>query len=622
MKINTNISSMITQRYLQTTQKALARSLARLSSGKRVNSAKDDPASLSVAARFESQLRGFAQVGRDVNRAMSLLNNVDSALGTQIDMVQRMRELAVQASNGTLSTNDREAIQRELNQILEEFDGIANRAEFDSTKLLDGSFGTKNILVGLESNQSIDVGIEGSRAIDILKRTVGSGAFKFQQTVGVTFAPVDVEIGDFNNDGHMDLATNNFGDALSVLIGRGDGTFKNQVTYAIGTASTWLAVGDVNGDDKLDLVSSDTGEISVLLGRGDGTFQNRLTLAIAGASSEIRLQDINGDGLDDIATTTTTNDRIEVFLSYGNGHFSSAITTAVSGSPGALNLVDFNNDGKLDAFYRDNTEQTISIMLGNGNGTFGARATLLGETGIRSLEAADFNNDGKIDLVAGGSTNDRLSVYFGNGNGGFGAATNYSATDPWGLVLNDVNGDGYTDLVYTQRAQHGLGVRLNNGNGTFGAESRYTSGVSNGPNQVKLGDFNSDGVLDAVTANSGVNDLGIFLAIPTEKYFATDFSVADQEKAQNLIGVADEALERLLERRSNISSLVSRLERVVDSSLVLSESIAEARSQLLDTNYAEEMAEFVRNQIMQQAGVLVLGQANFSLQVVLQLLRN
>jgi len=155
--INTNIASLNAQRNLNASQNSLAVSLQRLSSGLRINSAKDDAAGLAISDRFTSQIRGLNQAARNANDGISLAQTAEGALGEVTNNLQRIRELAVQSSNATNSSSDRTALQAEVAQLLNEIDRVANQTSFNGVKLLDGSFSGAVFQVGANAGESITV---------------------------------------------------------------------------------------------------------------------------------------------------------------------------------------------------------------------------------------------------------------------------------------------------------------------------------------------------------------------------------------------------------------------------------------------------------------------------------
>lgn len=153
--INTNVASLSAQRNLSTSQSSLNTSIQRLSSGLRINTAKDDAAGLAISERFTSQIRGTNQAMRNANDGISLAQVTEGAMKAAGDILQRVRELAVQSANATNSAGDRQALQQEVTQLVAELDRISQTTEFNGQKLLDGTFGTAQFQVGANANQTI-----------------------------------------------------------------------------------------------------------------------------------------------------------------------------------------------------------------------------------------------------------------------------------------------------------------------------------------------------------------------------------------------------------------------------------------------------------------------------------
>lgn len=163
--INTNIASLNAQRNLNKSQITLNTSLQRLSSGLRINSAKDDAAGLAISERMTSQIRGLDQAQRNANDGISLAQTAEGALGTIGDNLQRIRELAVQSANATNSTSDRASLDAESSQLIAEITRVAEQTQFNGLNLLNGSFTQQSFQVGANANQTIDISsIADSRA--------------------------------------------------------------------------------------------------------------------------------------------------------------------------------------------------------------------------------------------------------------------------------------------------------------------------------------------------------------------------------------------------------------------------------------------------------------------------
>ncbi len=171
--INTNTMSLNAQRNLSTSGASLATTIQRLSSGSRINSAKDDAAGLAISERFTTQIRGLDVAIRNANDGISLAQVAEGALSEVGNNLQRIRELAVQASNATNSSSDRRALQAEVTQLISEVDRVAKQSDFNGTKLLDGSFTSQLFQVGANAGQAIAI----NNVVDAKADTLGAATF-------------------------------------------------------------------------------------------------------------------------------------------------------------------------------------------------------------------------------------------------------------------------------------------------------------------------------------------------------------------------------------------------------------------------------------------------------------
>ena len=174
--INTNYLALVSQSHLQKSQSALGTAIERLSSGLRINSAKDDAAGFAIAERFLSNIRGLSQVARDTSDGVSLAQTAQGALSATNDSLQRMRELAVQAGNGTLSSTDRQTLQKEFDQLSGEVDRVAKSTAFNGQKLLDGSFSAATFQVGPSAGDNVTVGGMANTQVDSLGQSAYASA--------------------------------------------------------------------------------------------------------------------------------------------------------------------------------------------------------------------------------------------------------------------------------------------------------------------------------------------------------------------------------------------------------------------------------------------------------------
>ncbi|NNE64568.1 MAG: flagellin, partial [Gammaproteobacteria bacterium] len=226
--INTNVASLNTQRALNSSQSALQTSLQRLSSGLRINSAKDDAAGLAISERFTGQIRGLNQAVRNANDGISLAQTAEGALSSIGSSLQRVRELAVQSSNDTNSSGDRQALNDEVQQLIAEIERVANTTEFNDQRVLDGSLSDLFFQVGANQGQTIAVS-----GVDSRSSVLGTGESAATAT-GVTQ--------DQLNDPAQGITS--FTAELTIDV---DGTATNIVTTGLAAATTMeAAVREIN----------------------------------------------------------------------------------------------------------------------------------------------------------------------------------------------------------------------------------------------------------------------------------------------------------------------------------------------------------------------------------------
>jgi len=251
--INTNIASINAQRNLGLSATSLATSMQRLSSGLRVNSAKDDAAGLAIAERMNTQIKGLTVASRNANDGISLAQTAEGALGKVGDMLQRMRELAVQASNATNSKADRQALQAEVRQLADEVDRVAKQTTFNGTKILDGSFVGAVFQVGANSGDNVTLGaLADTRAAGLANISYSTGS-----APAISAANTDI----------TGYATTIPAGALSIQVG--------STTISLGEIK-----GALSGVERLGQVvsainakSADTGVTSYLTKNDDGTYK-------------------------------------------------------------------------------------------------------------------------------------------------------------------------------------------------------------------------------------------------------------------------------------------------------------------------------------------------------------
>jgi flagellin len=257
--INTNINSLTAQRNLSMSQNSLATSMQRLSSGLRVNSAKDDAAGLAISERMNTQVRGLTVGARNSNDGISLAQTAEGALGKVGDMLQRMRELAVQAGNATNSQADRDALQAEVKQLTDEIDRVAKQTSFNGQKIIDGTFSGAVFQVGANSGDNITVG----KLTDSSAEGLADIAYAYDATTGINATSVN-DLSEITSSSALQIQDGTTTWDLGAIKAASTGTERmGQMIEAINrkSADTGVTAFLTKGDDGLysiDLVSLKT----------------------------------------------------------------------------------------------------------------------------------------------------------------------------------------------------------------------------------------------------------------------------------------------------------------------------------------------------------------------------
>jgi len=259
--INTNIASMAAQRALDTSQTDVTTSLQRLSSGLRINGAKDDAAGLAISERFNSQIKGLNQAVRNANDAIALTQTAESALSQTTEILQRMRELSIQSANATNSSSDRTALQSEVTQLQAEIDRVATTTQFNGLNLLDGTYQSQAFQVGANANQTIGVSIAGARSANL-------GQINNVNPPVANFSVAQVSAAAASSSSAVATQTLSFvtnsGTAETVSVSAGESAqsiaskINANVTNLNATAST-----SVRLSDYLNFTANDTADITV-----------------------------------------------------------------------------------------------------------------------------------------------------------------------------------------------------------------------------------------------------------------------------------------------------------------------------------------------------------------------
>jgi len=611
--INTNVASLNAQRNLTTSQSALTTSLQRLSSGLRINSAKDDAAGLAISERMTSQIRGFNQAARNANDGISLAQTAEGALGEVANNLQRIRELALQSANSTNSASDRAALNAEAQQLLSEIQRVASTTQFNGLNLLDGTFSSAQFQVGANANQTISVTISGastdligayqatgaavtSNAFDGAGFTINGveiGASVATSSPGVTADSATAKATAINaktaETGVTATASNTVqGDAPVAGVGLTSGALMiNGVAVGAIASSASAVTQGTNAATAINAISNQTG-VTATVDASTGA----LTLTAAdGRNIELTASDNTADG------ATLIQNAVGLTVSSGDkatGHDS--MTLQIGGAfraddTAAANELEEGDSFELDGITYVFTADADSVAAGQvavevDDDATAAQVAAALHTAINGQRA--LGNTTISSEVAGDTltlTNDKL-----------GASGTFATFDEDGVV----GGGGADALVQTDVAQgtdaaDGDGV-TNRGTLTLSSAENFTVGGA---------DVGYAGLASASAALTRLSSVDI----------------SDVAGSNAAIAVLDGALSQVSSQRAALGAFQSRFTSVVSSLQTASENLSAARSRIMDADFAAETASMTRAQILQQAGTAMLAQANALPNNVLTLLR-
>ena len=361
---------------------------------------------------------------------------------------------------------------------------------------------------------------------DTVAVLLGNGDGTLRSPVKYAAGDAGIVTGDFDNDGHTDLAvsggvrTNGYSYFVWILLGNGDGTFQSAVNYAVGESPLGMSAADLDGDGDADLAVANgygAGTVSVLLGNGDGTFQSAVSYPAGTGAFFIASADLNGDGDTDLAVTNWFfGSTLSVLLGNGDGTFQSAVSYTVGEWPFGISAADLDGDGDKDLAVANMgalgsyDSRTVSILLGNGDGTFASAVNYCtAGDGPAGMVTGDFVEDGHIDLAVACHADKSVSILIGNGDGTFGPPSYPVGDFPIGIAEADFDKDGNSDLAVANYGNDNVSVLLGKGDGSF--ETAVNCAAGTGPTALTPGDFDEDGDTDLAVSNLPSYTLSILI---------------------------------------------------------------------------------------------------------------
>jgi flagellin len=416
LSINTNIASVNAQNNLNSSQSALQTSLQRLSSGLRINSAKDDAAGLSISDRMTAQINGLSQAARNANDGISMAQTAEGGLSTTSDLLQRMRTLAVQAANGTNSSSDRASLQAEVSQIQQEINRVATTTQFNGQNVLDGTLNNAQFQVGANANQTINFSIANAQASSLGSNNLSSGFATGNNLVHVgaalnTFAATGTGVGaqtlTISGNGQTYTtaavtvsASGTIGTAagsaqqVANLVNAGSGT--TGVTATASTTAT-LSAFSIAGTVTLQLYGAPTGAgaaspVTVSAAMASVTDVGGLTAAINAQSGLTGITAVAKTTAGTIALTQAQGYDIGVV----NKDVAAGVTMSLAGSAGAASVLSLTTGttnagvvGGVVNFTSSGSYTVASSVAAATSGLFNAAAGVANGSALSAISNID-----------------------------------------------------------------------------------------------------------------------------------------------------------------------------------------------------------------------------------------
>ena len=584
--INTNTASLNAQRNLSTSQSSLTTSLQRLSSGLRINSAKDDAAGLAISDRMTAQIKGLNQAARNANDGISLAQTAEGALNSVSDSLQRMRELSVQSSNASNSASDRASLQKEVDQLVQQINTVASQTSFNGVKLLDGTFNAQTFQVGANKGETINIdSIASAKADSLGVGTTSSYSSELSSTV--TTGAI----------GAGGITVNGYGVGPSMSDGVSASTsVAGKAATAFATPADDITAGDlkING---VSVGAVTAGASAAAQGTALATAINTVT----GSTGVLATADAAG------ALTLTSKDGRDIKID-----MSGTATTARTGLTAGTTAVGADSAiAKAAAFNSVSGQTGVSAVATQAQVT-------LGQISANAAVAGDATDYIKINGVKLGAIAAGTAANFTDQGNNVTSAINAVSNQTGVTATFDA-----TTKQITMTAKDGRTINVETkGTAAIGNVGQATNTLTNTYGGLKLSSSSSAGI------NIGGADLaktalpsGYTAATATFGAGVSKIDITTASGAQNALATIDSALATVNSSRANLGAIQNRFTSVVANLATTSENVSAARSRIQDTDFAAETANMTRGQILQQAGTAMLAQANQLPQSVLSLLK-
>ena len=620
LSINTNIASLTAQRAMINSNAGLESAFERLSTGKRINSAADDAAGLAIGKDLESRVSGLNQAVRNVNDGISMVQIAEGALDEATTILQRMRDLSVQAANGSLTTVEQGYLDTEHQKLAETLGKVIDQSQFNGTDLvLDTAKKTIAIQSGADASDTMNIVFAAmtENALGVDKDSInlaGSGASS-AETATITGFDVDgtqakavhslaglsvatnnartVNFGTVSNEGNVDV-----NDVLTVTI---DGTAYTHTSANVSNNTELLAelnAADVGTDGTGGTLLSTVGQFSTVGGELVFTYSSASAVIGSGANTIANggegsgsLPTLGGTGSGTLSTAVTGTYTVNI----GGSDF----TTAAIAPPANLAALD-------DILNGISGVSALGTFAVSGSDLIFTHSTKGAQSSAVTIASTGFDTD----------VSTTTATINGTGTSVVGAVGTTAVGDVYTLTVGT---DTYATSAATATTQYNTNKEIADGlqlTLTNEGITHYTIDTVGG---TDFGDFV---VTYAEEGNQGATTYTVAQTAGSGATDSTGKTISDgASKASDAIDAIDKALAKVASERATLGATQQQLESTVRNLANVAENTSAAAGRIMDTDYAAETANLTKAQILQQAATSILAQANAQPQSVLSLLQ-
>lgn len=691
--INTNIASLNAQRNLNASQREQDSALQRLSSGLRINSARDDAAGLAISTRFDAQIRGTSVAVRNAGDAISLAQTAEGALGSINTSLQRIRELALQSANDTNTTLDRAALQEEVDQLLSEIEFVASSANFNGKNLLDGSFTGATFQTGANVGETISVsvakvdtdalGVASAAGIssqnDITDPSI-SGTTSNALVAGdivINGVAVSGSVGSADTLSQDQKASSSIAKAAAINavsdqtgvsavvnanVVEGSGTASNAAATAnisingvsISLSKATGLTAEANIEAAVATINSESGRTGVV-----ASFSGTLSDGITLTAQDGRNISLGGSGAGTNAAAATFG-----LAAVGSGLTASSLTETYAGTYTLVSETGSDINVTTDTGNIDNAGFEVGTFSGTQAGTVGdnvaaasnlatgdlvingvavgATSDLLDTSSNTNKSESAIAKAAAINAVSD-QTNVTATVNENRVNGG-----NFTVTSSFSVGINgvtiNVSLSSSADTVADQLNTIQAAINSNVGQTGVTAElldaDTITLVAADGRNIEITSNSSALGIATTVFASSITLESGGDIAISSNTGNSeragfrvgnfgngesgsslSNIDITTVDGANAAVLAIDNAVNTVSGIRAELGAVQNRFQNTISNLEVSGENLSAANSRIRDADFATETASLSRSQVLQQAGISVLAQANARPQQVLSLLQ-